>query len=614
MTDPRGSSFDMNKFKAETDRLKSVYVDPKTIGSSYKEIQAPTEEQWQSTVPKYVDRNIIGATPNTAEARARLVVPELFRGDPTKVQEQTIVNNPIEAKKGYEGTVKHIESSGGNYGAVNKESGALGAYQFMPKTLDVYRAKNGNFTNEQFLKDPALQDKVFKQFTQANENTLINNGIEVTDYTKWLAHNLGVGNAIRFVRGEQTPGLTTAIEAQLGKGKGTIAEYKARFNKEFKPVNTNDYSARDAILKQIGGEVSQPEEGPKPVPITAAEAPSKQVVKPGWQYLADIMGRGVQDTYNQGKSAVQMIVGPAYDALTKATSPKTEAALALANNTVAGLDQIITSPYNVMKHGTDWLLFGQSKGSWFDKNAENAHENAINKLEAAGVTNPATQQVLMLGSDMLAPGGVWKEVKYLKNGINLAKDVDYAKVYKDAVVRPRQNAHFNRSLREESEDLENAAINKSRQEAEDLAAKDAEEEALWSRYKADQKAKERSDAARRSANKRDIEDEAPLRQAEREEILKTRNTPGANAVQKARAEGVLKSKLDAIEEKRVGDIQRLQEGNAEARKFALDYWKDTVAKYRDGKIDDKELERIMIGLNDAGKVDTNTLMTILRGF
>lgn len=91
LTDERGSTFDMAKFKAETDRLKGTYVDPKTV-STFKEIQAPTDEQWQSTVPKYVDRTIIGATPNTAEARARLVVPELFRGDPTKIVEETKVS------------------------------------------------------------------------------------------------------------------------------------------------------------------------------------------------------------------------------------------------------------------------------------------------------------------------------------------------------------------------------------------------------------------------------------------------------------------------------------------------------------------------------------------
>lgn len=93
LTDERGSTFDMAKFKAETDRLKGTYVDPKTV-STFKEIQAPTDEQWQSTVPKYVDRTIIGATPNTAEARARLVVPELFRGDPTKISEVTKTSNP----------------------------------------------------------------------------------------------------------------------------------------------------------------------------------------------------------------------------------------------------------------------------------------------------------------------------------------------------------------------------------------------------------------------------------------------------------------------------------------------------------------------------------------
>lgn len=602
------------------------------------------------------DRLAFLRTPEEQDKLTKVLAP--ISTTPTTTSDKKYSGDKMPEGLSYEEKVTWFENrdkvaKGGTEAAYNVEGGknkGWGRYQMMGSTLDGYRDKfmvDGKpFTNEQFRNDPALQDKVFKQYSADNAQYLANQGIPVNDWTKWLAHNLGAGNVKDFLnRNDSSAGLVSAMQRQSGSPK-TVDQYIDKFGQGF---NANDLATvlpkgdakslyernlenlgmyKNSAGKWVYRNTNTAEDGYKapdisnegaktiPTPITQEElAKQQQVVKPGWKYLADLMSKGIGDTYDQGKAAVQMVTGPAYDALMgKKSSPKVEAALALANNSVAGLNQIIFSPYTRMKDATDWLITGKRQGSWFDRNAEEAHEKAIQNLEAAGVTNPVTQQALMLGSDMLAPGGVWKEVKYLKNGINLAKDVDYAKVYKDAIVRPRQNGHFSRSLREESEDLENAGIAKARQEAEDLAAKDAEEEALWTRYKADQKAREGTEAAHRRENKRDIEDEAPLRQAEREEILKTRNQAKPTPEQKARAKGALKDKLDEILEKTAGNNQRLQEGNVEAKKFAEDYWKNTVAKYRNGEIDDKELERIMVGLNNGGAIGTDRLMQILRGF
>lgn len=62
--------------------------------------------------------------------------------------------------------VKHFESSGGNYSAVNPTSGASGAYQFVPSTWHQYASQIGVDTVQYptaASAPPAVQDAVFTQ-------------------------------------------------------------------------------------------------------------------------------------------------------------------------------------------------------------------------------------------------------------------------------------------------------------------------------------------------------------------------------------------------------------------------------------------------------------------
>jgi hypothetical protein len=62
--------------------------------------------------------------------------------------------------------VKHFESSGGNYTAVNPQSGAGGAYQFVPSTWNQYAGQIGVDTSlypTAQSAPPAVQDAVFNQ-------------------------------------------------------------------------------------------------------------------------------------------------------------------------------------------------------------------------------------------------------------------------------------------------------------------------------------------------------------------------------------------------------------------------------------------------------------------
>ena len=85
-------------------------------------------------------------------------------------------------------------------------------------------------------------------------------------------------------------------------------------------------------------------------------------------------------------------------------------AAAVLNNTAAGMLQIAGSPYTAVKLFTDWLITGETSGSVFDKNAKQAYTTAVQVLKDSGIENPTAQQVIMLVSDIMAPGGAGKAV------------------------------------------------------------------------------------------------------------------------------------------------------------------------------------------------------------
>lgn len=226
---------DKNLLKSNVDRYMGVYG--QTMGGGTGTTTVNAEVNPKTLLAQFAPRQIAGYDPQGTLERARVAVPELFGNSTVTASTPTVV-----AKEGFDNTVKKLESSGGRYDAVNKSSRAIGAYQFIPSTLGDYRGKRGNpnFTNEEFIKNPELQDKVFKQFTQGNENILRNKGIEVNDYTKWIAHNLGAGNVKDFVEGKETPKLVKAMSAQFGGKPTTIADYNEFFGKNFTGNTTAD--------------------------------------------------------------------------------------------------------------------------------------------------------------------------------------------------------------------------------------------------------------------------------------------------------------------------------------------------------------------------------------
>jgi len=100
------------------------------------------------------------------------------------------------------------QESGGKYNVVNKTSGAMGLYQFMPKTL---RGLGYKGTTQQFLNNPSLQTQYMRKFTQQNAKSLgININRMTRQQSKYLAaaHYGGVGGARKIMKGDYTYGNT----------------------------------------------------------------------------------------------------------------------------------------------------------------------------------------------------------------------------------------------------------------------------------------------------------------------------------------------------------------------------------------------------------------------
>jgi hypothetical protein len=87
------------------------------------------------------------------------------------------------------------QESGGNYGAVNRDSGALGKYQVMPANVAGWSKQVLGYaiTPQQFLRNPDLQEKIVTGIMQGYYNKYGAAGAAVA----WYA---GPGTAAKYVR------------------------------------------------------------------------------------------------------------------------------------------------------------------------------------------------------------------------------------------------------------------------------------------------------------------------------------------------------------------------------------------------------------------------------
>lgn len=140
-------------------------------------------------------------------------------------------------------------------------------------------------------------------------------------------------------------------------------------------------------------------------PVIPATA-SKPAPTPGYEIIANAVANAVEGL---GSTATHMLKTSPIGYLMGEKSALKPAA-AVLNNTAAGMLQIAGSPYTAVKLFTDWLITGETSDSVFDRNAKQAYTTAVQVLKDSGIENPTAQQVIMLVSDIMAPGGAGKAV------------------------------------------------------------------------------------------------------------------------------------------------------------------------------------------------------------
>lgn len=203
-----------------------------------------------SFMPQLAPRQIAGYDPEGFAKDALRQMPWLDRSRPAESGNGTSVSGA-----GYKATVSNTEAP--NYTAVNKTSGAMGQYQFLNSTLNDYKDKFGGFTNEQFLNNPKLQDQVFDAYTKDNEAFLKSKGVEVTDWTRWLAHNLGIANVKPFLEGRMTEGVEKAIKANLPGQTPSIDNYIDKYAKRFNAQDLVAATSPENVSPEASAEKSK---------------------------------------------------------------------------------------------------------------------------------------------------------------------------------------------------------------------------------------------------------------------------------------------------------------------------------------------------------------------
>lgn len=404
----------------------------------------------------------------------------------------------------------------------------LGAYQFVPSTLNNLKKELGEeFTNEEFLKNPALQDKYFQVLTDKNASQLKAQGFPVNDRTLWLMHNLGGGGqTANFLSDEPlTEKTKKAIALNLPEGvEPTRDNYIKRFGDRF---GTEEDTTKEKTTKKVGVKEEEKKVEDKittdfsklndddiqtgievytgaekeayqkeamrrrieklnynntvhAAPIITTEPKVQKDARSGFQMLRDTMVQGAQDTYEQGKKGVKEfvvpLVKPAYDAVF-GDKPSQEArtAIALVNNSAGGMLEIAGSPYTAAKRFTDFMMYGESQGdSIFQKQAEIARDTAVKEMNKLGITDPTKQEIALFVSDAIMPVGVLSKTGKVVREIGSGPKIDVKSIVENIATKNKRyasatekltSAKKNAEYAKDAAEFEARALQKERQAA-----------------------------------------------------------------------------------------------------------------------------------------------------
>jgi len=156
------------------------------------------------------------------------------------------------------------QESGGNYGAINSSSGALGKYQIMPANVPAWSQEymGVKWTPQQFLGDPYKQEALAKAVLQGY-------------YDKWGARGAASawysGNpALNLNYNAQNggPSIGSYVDQVIGKGMGFPGTPGTAYQSTPVRVTTVDNTVKDAVKPQLPGTAG----------VVAASAPGVDAV------------------------------------------------------------------------------------------------------------------------------------------------------------------------------------------------------------------------------------------------------------------------------------------------------------------------------------------------
>lgn len=170
----------------------------------------------------------------------------------------------------YYQNIKAAES-GGVVDAKNPNSSATGLYQFTTGTWDEMRRRHPELgLTSEGRTDPEQQERAIRVFTAENEQSLARGGIAITNGTRYAAHFLGAGGAVKVLRSDPEAKLTDILPS------GVIEA-----NSFLKGMTVSDFAAWAERKGGAGGGAPAPAGG------AATGASQLSMVEPYLQTITD---------------------------------------------------------------------------------------------------------------------------------------------------------------------------------------------------------------------------------------------------------------------------------------------------------------------------------------
>lgn len=106
--------------------------------------------------------------------------------------------------------------SGGDDAARNPNSSATGRYQFTAGTwADMARKYPSLGLTPGGITDPEQQERAIRQFTADNERALARGGVNITNGTRYAAHFLGAGDAVKVLRADPNAQVSSIVSERV---------------------------------------------------------------------------------------------------------------------------------------------------------------------------------------------------------------------------------------------------------------------------------------------------------------------------------------------------------------------------------------------------------------